>query len=96
MTVARDPGREAEVERSGDPIDSLWQRLAPLSTGAVAGGLVIVGATSLLRRALGARYGRRLSWGGALALIPLGLWLFLRDGRAEPDGSADETGEEAG
>ena len=70
-----------------DRFSAAWGRLAPLSTGAVAGGLVIVGATTLLRRLLGVKYRRAMNWGGALTFIPLGLWLFLR-GEArevEPD-----------
>jgi hypothetical protein len=35
-----------------------WERLGPLSAGAVAGSVAIVGARGFLRRVFGRRYGR--------------------------------------
>ncbi|UCF19162.1 MAG: hypothetical protein JSU87_14725 [Gemmatimonadota bacterium] len=87
------PEGEGTIERLGGQFGAFWQRLAPLSVGAVTGGLIIIGATSLLRRVLGARPARALSWGGALALIPLGLWLLSQGDAAEPGEPDDGAGE---
>ncbi len=70
-----------------------WERLGPLSTGAVAGSLAIVGARGLLRRVLGRRYGRTLSWVGALALVPVAVWLLAGGSGAVSSGQDDEAGD---
>lgn len=59
-----------------------WERLGPLSAGAVAGSVAIVSARGLLRRLLGRRYGRIISWAGAIALVPVALWLLSGNERA--------------
>lgn len=63
-------------------LGSVWERLAPLSAGAVASGAVIVAAGAVLRRALDPERGRGLRWLGLATLVPLGLWLLA--------GEADE------
>jgi hypothetical protein len=80
-----------------------WDRLGPLSAGAVAGSVVIVGARGLLRRLFGRRSGRIISWAGAAALVPVALWLLSgnertkdsepragEDGAGLPDGEPEE------
>lgn len=60
-----------------------WERLGPLSAGAVAGSVAIVGARGFLRRVFGRRYGRIMSWVGAAALVPVALWLLSGNERAK-------------
>ncbi len=60
-----------------------WERLGPLSAGAVAGSVAIVGARGFLRRVFGRRYGRIISWVGAAALVPVALWLLSGNERAK-------------
>jgi len=71
---------DALVERVLGPA---WERLGPLSAGAVAGSAALVGARGLLRRLFGRRYGRIISWVGAAALVPVALWLLSGKERAE-------------
>jgi hypothetical protein len=79
------PAPQGPLERSVSPI---WKRLAPLSVGAAASSAVIVGASAVLRRALGPR-ARVLGWASTVALLPLGLWLLARTEREpEPEGKA--------
>jgi hypothetical protein len=73
-------------------LGSAWERLGPLSAGAVAGSVVIVGARGLLRRLFGRRYGRVLSWVGAAALVPVALWLLT--GNEVPEESEGQAGDE--
>ncbi len=71
-----------------------WERLGPLSAGAVAGSVAIVSARGLLRRLLGRRYGRVISWVGAVALVPVALWLLSGDPRVrdtKPQADDEET-----
>ncbi len=68
------PAAQGPLERS---VSSVWKRLAPLSVGAAASSAVIVGASVLLRRALGPK-ARVLGWASTVALLPLGLWLLAR------------------
>ncbi len=62
-----------------------WQRLTPLSAGAVASAVVIVGGIAALRRLLGSRRTRGLGWIGSVTLVSAALWLL----------SETETGEVA-
>lgn len=77
-----------------------WQRLTPLSVGAVVGAVVIVGSGTLLKRLLGSRRTRALGWIGSVALVSAALWLLSESEAAETlgpqaadSGPADE-GEE--
>ena len=70
---------DALVDRVVGPA---WERLGPLSAGAVAGSVAIVGARGFLRRVFGRRYGRIMSWVGAAALLPVALWLLSGNERA--------------
>jgi hypothetical protein len=83
---------EFALERGLGPA---WEKLGPLSAGAVVSSVVIVGAGSLLRRALGSRYGRALGWLSAAALLPLGVWLLAEVTKEEnPErGSGDARAE---
>jgi hypothetical protein len=54
--------------------------------GAAASSAVIVGASAVLRRALGPK-ARVLGWASTLALLPLGLWLLVRS-EHEPEAEA--------
>lgn len=85
MTEGLVPDSEGPLERSGS---SVWKRLAPLSVGAAASSAVIVGASAVLRRALGPR-ARFLGWASTATLLPLGLWLLARTERERaPEGEA--------
>lgn len=64
-------------------VGHFWDRLSPLSAGAVASGVVIVSACTLLRRALGFNRRGGLGWLTAAALVPLGLWLLAGTGDGE-------------
>jgi hypothetical protein len=70
---ALEEATEALLERVFGPA---WERLGPLSAGAVASSVAIVAARGLLRRVFGRRYGKYLSWAGAVVLVPVALWLF--------------------
>lgn len=75
------PADEGAVESVTEAVldrvlGSAWERLGPLSAGAVASSFVIVGARAALRRVLGRRYGKLVSWAGAIALVPVALWLL--------------------
>ena len=70
---------------------SSWEQLAPLSAGAVASCIVIVGALSVVRRLLGTRHGRVLGFLAGAALVPAGLWLLSRsNGPAGSERTADD------
>ncbi len=56
---------------------SVWERVAPLSVGAVASSVAIIAASAVLRRALGPK-ARLLSWAGTVVVLPLGVWLLTR------------------
>lgn len=60
-----------------------WQRLTPLSTGAVASAAVIVGGVAALKRLLGSRLTRGLGWIGSVALVSAALWLLSETGTGE-------------
>lgn len=79
----------------GRGLVSVWERLAPLSVGAVASGVAILAGGSLLRRALGSTRGRGLRWVGVAALVPLGLWLWAGADEDEPAESRPEEAPEA-
>lgn len=82
----------AVIERVVGPA---WERLGPLSAGAVAGSVALVGARGVLRRLMGRRYGRILSWVGAVALVPVALWLLSgseRENEQEPQADDDSAG----
>lgn len=64
----------------GRGLASAWERLGPLSTGAVASGVLLVAGGRVLRRALGSHRSRRLGWSVLAALVPLGLWLLTEHG----------------
>ena len=68
---------------------SVWERIAPLSVGAIASGAVIIAASAVLRRLLGPR-ARVLGWAGTTIVLPLGLWLLTRrDEERRSDTDAD-------
>jgi len=58
----REAQSDGVLERS---LGTAWEQLAPLS----------VGATAVLRRALGSSRSI-LGWAGAVALLPIGYWLL--------------------
>ena len=69
-----------------------WQQLAPLSAGAVASAVVIVGAGTVLKRLLGPRRAGALGWIGSVALVSAALWLLSETVAKEtthPDAGAD-------
>ncbi len=72
MSGELEPRADGVLERG---LGSAWKQLAPLSVGAVVSAAAIVGATALLRRALGPSRSI-LGWAGALALLPIGYWLL--------------------
>jgi hypothetical protein len=75
--VDEDTALEAMTDELMDRVvGPAWERLGPLSAGAVAGSVAIVSARGLLRRLMGRRYGRIMSWVGAVALVPVALWLL--------------------
>ena len=70
-------------------LSSAWERVAPLSVGAVVSSAVIIAASAVLRRALGPK-ARLLGWAGTIAVLPLGAWLLTRrDERTVREPSAD-------
>ncbi|KPK81776.1 MAG: hypothetical protein AMS25_04920 [Gemmatimonas sp. SM23_52] len=78
-----------------------WQRLTPLSAGAVASAVVIVGSGTLLKRLLGSRRARALGWIGSVALVSAALWLLSETEAKETlqpaagaDGGSGDGGEE--
>ena len=78
-----------------------WQRLTPLSAGAVLGAVVIVGSGTLLKRLLGSRSSRALGWIGSVGLVSAALWLLSEseageetlEPQAADGGPADEAEE---
>lgn len=68
----REAQSDGVLERS---LGTAWEQLAPLSVGAVVSAAAIVGATAVLRRALGSSRSI-LGWAGAVALLPIGYWLL--------------------
>lgn len=95
----------SETERALDRITDraleigvaqVWDRIAPLSAGAVASSVVIVAGGAILRRGFKIGFkmvnGRSLRWIGLAAVVPLSLWLLTRPKeRASPfaDEAAD-------
>jgi hypothetical protein len=76
-SVDEDAALESMTDQLMDRVvGPAWERLGPLSAGAVAGSVAIVGARGLLRRLFGRRYGRIISWVGAVSLVPVALWLL--------------------
>jgi uncharacterized membrane protein len=75
----------------GRGVASTWERLAPLSAGAVATSVVIVGARAVLRRAVGRGGARALGLLAAASLVPLGLWWLSEpvDSEGPEQGSAE-------
>lgn len=73
-----------------------WGRLAPLSTGAVVTGAVMVGGAALAQRLVGARGRRLLAFVGGAALVPLALLILSsRSGDDEVDSDGgDESGDD--
>jgi hypothetical protein len=71
---------------SGDVIarglTSAWERLGPLSTGAVATSLLLVTGGRLFGRAVGLGVGRRFGLSAAVGMLSLGLWLVTGPGKA--------------
>jgi threonine/homoserine/homoserine lactone efflux protein len=80
--------KEGSLERG---LHSAWEQLGPLSVGAVISSVVVVGASALLRRALGSKR-HLLGWAGAAALLPIGLWLLSAGGEG---GDAEHASDEA-
>ncbi len=80
----RPPALQDDGVPPEEGLGSAWDRLAPLSLGAVASSALIVMASAGLRRLLGP--GRRaLGWLGVAALLPLAVWVLWDDGEtAEP------------
>ena len=91
MSEELEPRADGALERG---LGSAWERLAPLSVGAVVSAAAIVGATALLRRALGPSR-RVLGWAGAIALLPIGYWL-LSDAADEMGPAAEGKNENTG
>lgn len=71
-------------------IGSGWTRLAPLSTGAIVSGALVVGVGAIVKRLLGPRSRRALSLAGVAALLPLAILLLTP---AEAQASASESTE---
>ena len=67
---------ESSLQRG---LESVWERMAPLSIGAVASSAAIIAVSGVMRRALGPR-ARVLGWVGTIVVIPLGAWLLTRRG----------------
>ena len=59
-------------------VAQVWERIAPLSTGAVASSVVIVAGGAVLRRAFRMMNGRSLAWIGLAATVPVSLWILTR------------------
>lgn len=78
---ARPPAPQDDGLAPEEGLSSAWDRLAPLSLGAVASSALIVMASAGLRRLLGP--GRRaLGWLGVAALLPLAVWVLWDDGES--------------
>ena len=78
---------ESSLQRG---LSSAWERIAPLSVGAVASSVAIIAASSVLRRVLGPK-ARLLSWAGTVVVLPLGVWLLTRrEDTASSDTAAGE------
>ncbi len=82
-------------------LGALWDRLSPLSAGAVASSAAIVAGCSLLRRVLNPdrdRSNRSISWVGLVILAPVALWLLTRarDADTSEPMAAEEPGQPAG
>lgn len=85
---------EAGIQRlPGDMIAgglrSAWERLGPLSTGAVATSLLLVTGGRLITRALGLGPGRRFGLSAAVGVLSLGLWLLTGPGTAADSQAED-------
>lgn len=63
-------------------------RIAPLSIGAVAGSAVTLAGGALVRTLF--RRNRTLMWVGALAAIPLGLWILKGATGVGDDGEEED------
>lgn len=78
-------------------IGSGWKRLAPLSTGAIAGGAMVVGLGVIVKHLLGPRARRAFSLAGVAALLPLALLLLTpAEAEAEATEPAESNGEQPG
>ncbi|KPK65476.1 MAG: hypothetical protein AMS21_04580 [Gemmatimonas sp. SG8_38_2] len=87
MSDELEPVGEGLLERG---IESVFERLAPLSVGAVVSGVAVIGASALLRRVLGSRK-NLLGWAGAVALLPIAFWLASeRAAHGDREGASDE------
>lgn len=62
-------------------------RMAPISVGAVVGSVAVIGAGSVLRFLL--RRSPTLRWAGALAAVPVGIWL-LRELHEQTESQSEE------
>lgn len=68
-------------------------RLAPLSTGAILSGALVVGVGAIVKRLLGPRGRRALSLAGVAALLPLAI-VLLTPTEAQADASESVKEEE--
>lgn len=77
----RPPAPQDDSVAPEESLGSAWERLAPLSLGAVASSALIVVASAGLRRLLGPRR-QALGWLGVAALLPLAVWVLWDDGES--------------
>ncbi len=87
----RPPATSDEGGVLEEGLGSAWDRLAPLSLGAVASSAVIVAASAALRHLLGPRRRRALGWLGVAALLPLAVWVLWEE---EESGDTDEAADQ--
>ena len=73
-------------------LGSAWERLGPLSAGAVATSLLLVTGGRLLSRAVGLGIGRRLGLSTVAGLLSLGLWLVAGPGDVDNRGRGHAAG----
>lgn len=73
-----------------------WDRLGPLSAGAVAASLLAVGVGRLLGLLVGRGARRSFGWSAVGALVPLALWLLTAsdDDRREAAGQGADDSED--
>jgi hypothetical protein len=65
-----------------------WEKLSPLSAGAVVTSLLVVGAAAALKRSLGRGASRTLGLLGTAVAVPLVLWLLSGDDESRAEREA--------